>query len=541
MKKRILAFLLTAAICAAAFAGCGNDGNTSSKESSTPVVSTGSGEAEKDPLGADFAGYPLEGDNELSFYALLSFAYAAPDGVALNDNEFEKGLAERTGIKVDWIQMPAGADSSQSYQLMLVSNELPDIFYKSGVPSSVTQLIDDKKVVPLNDYLETYAPAYYKVATSSEEMSRALKNDNGDYYGFMFLREDLYLGTYAGPIIRQDLLDQLGMAVPETIEDWDTVLTAMKDQNLVKYPFSARSGISDLLNPFAGAYDTTGSFYVEDGKVHYGWAEEGMKEFAALMNKWYEAGILDPDFLANDSNALETKILNGEVGSANSSGNTLMGYLTKMEAIGSKETWSAAPYAVLNKGDTPDFTQGEVNNIGFGGVITTSCKNIPLACRFLDYGYTDEGKLYYNYGDESNYEIVDGVPRFTEAFSNDTRGMSTMLKTYTGMDGNSATLHMLASFKSKPQVQQDAVDTWYVPEGLTHILPYSLTMSTDESESIATEAAAIDANVNEMISKFILGQESLDNWDSFVATLNSMGLEHVLEVRQTVYDRYLNR
>ena len=44
-----------------------------------------------------------------------------------------------------------------------------------------------------------------------------------------------------------------------------------------------------------------------------------------------------------------------------------------------------------------------------------------------------------------------------------------------------------------------------------------------------------------MISKFILGQESLDNWDSFVATLNSMGLEHVLEVRQTVYDRYLNR
>lgn len=40
--------------------------------------------------------------------------------------------------------------------------------------------------------------------------------------------------------------------------------------------------------------------------------------------------------------------------------------------------------------------------------------------------------LYFNYGDESNYEVVDGVPHFTDAFSNDTRGMDTMLKTYTG-------------------------------------------------------------------------------------------------------------
>lgn len=59
------------------------------------------------------------------------------------------------------------------------------------------------------------------------------------------------------------------MAVPETIEDWDTVLTAMKEQNLVKYPLSARFGVYDLWSQFAGAYDTTGSFYVEDGKVHY--------------------------------------------------------------------------------------------------------------------------------------------------------------------------------------------------------------------------------------------------------------------------------
>ena len=95
MKKRIFAFLLTTALCAAAFAGCGNGGATSSessKEDSTPASSTGSTvTAEKDPYGADFASYPLDGSETLSFYVLAG--YTAPDGVDLADNEWQIGSA----------------------------------------------------------------------------------------------------------------------------------------------------------------------------------------------------------------------------------------------------------------------------------------------------------------------------------------------------------------------------------------------------------------------------------------------------------------
>lgn len=78
-------------------------------------------------------------------------------------------------------------------------------------------------------------------------MDNSVKNDNGDYYGFAFLREDLFLGTYAGPAIRKDVLDKVGKEVPTTMDEWTDVLTAMKD--VVKYPFSSRSGISDLFTP----------------------------------------------------------------------------------------------------------------------------------------------------------------------------------------------------------------------------------------------------------------------------------------------------
>ncbi len=301
MKKRILAFLLTTALCAAAFAGCGNGGATSSessKEDSTPASSTGSTvTAEKDPYGADFASYPLDGSETLSFYVLAG--YTAPDGVDLADNEWQIGLAERVGINIDWQQIPAGSDWTQAYNLMIAGDDLPDVFYCWNISSNATQLIEDNKIIALNDYLETYAPAYYNFITSDADVNKSVKNDNGDYYGFVFLREDQYLGSYSGPMIRQDLLDQLGKEAPTTIDEWTDVLTAMKD--VVKYPLSARGNVGNLGQPFYGAYKTMMNYYVDEGKVHYGYAEPGMKDFLAKMNEWYEAGLIDPDFFTNDA------------------------------------------------------------------------------------------------------------------------------------------------------------------------------------------------------------------------------------------------
>ena len=541
MKKRIFAFLLTTALCAAAFAGCGNGGATSSessKEDSTPASSTGSTvTAEKDPYGADFASYPLDGSETLSFYVLAG--YTAPDGVDLADNEWQIGLAERVGINIDWQQIPAGSDWTQAYNLMIAGDDLPDVFYCWNISSNATQLIEDNKIIALNDYLETYAPAYYNFITSDADVNKSVKNDNGDYYGFVFLREDQYLGSYSGPMIRQDLLDQLGKEAPATIDEWTDVLTAMKD--VVKYPLSARGNVGNLGQPFYGAYKTMMNYYVDEGKVHYGYAEPGMKDFLAKMNEWYEAGLIDPDFFTNDASALEAKMLNGEVGANPTTAGSLVTITTKLKEIGSSDQWVAVPYPTLNKGETPWYIQGETPNIGLAGVITTACKNIPLACRFFDYGYTEDGAIYYNFGKEENYTMVNGQPAFTDAFKNDPRGQNTMLETYTAMTRNSATLNLMAFFLSKPQINIDSVNTWYTKEGLAHLMPSAITMTSEESASIATEAAAIGAQVDEMVSKFVLGQESLDNWDSFVSSLNSLGLEHVLEVRQAAYDRFLAR
>jgi len=44
-----------------------------------------------------------------------------------------------------------------------------------------------------------------------------------------------------------------------------------------------------------------------------------------------------------------------------------------------------------------------------------------------------------------------------------------------------------------------------------------------------------------MAVKYITGEESLDNFDDFLAKLDSMGLQRVLEIYQGAYDRFLAR
>ncbi len=46
---------------------------------------------------------------------------------------------------------------------------------------------------------------------------------------------------------------------------------------------------------------------------------------------------------------------------------------------------------------------------------------------------------------------------------------------------------------------------------------------------------------DEMILKFITGDESLDKFDQYIAQLKTYGIEDAIKYRQEAYDKYLNR
>ena len=51
----------------------------------------------------------------------------------------------------------------------------------------------------------------------------------------------------------------------------------------------------------------------------------------------------------------------------------------------------------------------------------------------------------------------------------------------------------------------------------------------------------INTYAGEYKVKFILGNESLDNFDKYMETLKSLGIERCIELQQAAYDRYIGK
>ena len=73
-----------------------------------------------------------------------------------------------------------------------------------------------------------------------------------------------------------------------------------------------------------------------------------------------------------------------------------------------------------------------------------------------------------------------------------------------------------------------------------HAYP-TLILSEDEQSVVTEYWNDIDTYCREMITKFMIGTEDISNWDSFIDTIKSMGIEEVLAAKQSAYERYTSR
>ena len=330
MKKIIIALFL--AITAVSLSACGGG-----------VDQTGS--AIKTPVGE----YPVECDDTLTYW--VGYSGLAAQGINnFKELPFFQWMKEETGINVEYIHPVVGQENEQ-LNIMLASGELYDIierdFYNfQGGPEGA---IKDGYIIRLNDVIDKYAPNLKKFLKDNPEIDKMVKTDEGSYYCFPFIRGDKLLNTYQGPVIRSDLLAKAGLEIPETVDEWETVLRAFKDMG-VKKPFSVAFSNWNKSAIFMGAYNIRKGWFVEDGKVKYGEYEDSYKDFLTKMNQWYNEGLLDSDIASVDQKTVDSKMISGDIGATVA--NTMSGlgtYVSPGRANNPEYNLVAAPYPVLKK------------------------------------------------------------------------------------------------------------------------------------------------------------------------------------------------
>lgn len=487
---------------------------------------------------ADEVVYPLEEEVTLTF-AMVDSAVINAYAKHLFDTPLGQAWQEATGVNIEVIQC---ADQD-ALNLLIAGGELPDLIYYGGTQKAVK----DGIIEPLNDYLDTCAPDLKAVLESNDLWRKSVTTSDGDVMGGPFIRGDDYLCTYGGLMVRQDWLDDLGLDVPETPDEFYEVLKAFKEEKGATIPWTVTSywlktnlvNSGTLTSPFGLV---KGSWYQIDGEIHLGSAEAEYKDVLAFLNKLYEEGLLDADFISNDDNICRSNMANGTSGvTAGASGGYVGTILSSVEEENPEFDLSPIGSLVAESGDKAMSGQFENPVAGKILVMTTQCENKEAAAKFINYAYTEEGHNLLNFGIEGvSYEMVDGYPTYTELITNNPDGltMQQALAQYTMAWADGPMVQdkaYMEQYATRPQ-QQAALAKWSDTSAVDYFVP-NISVAEEDQAEYNKLWADIDTYISEMFVKYITGQASLDDYETeYLGQLEKMGIDRVIELQQNALD-----
>lgn len=464
------------------------------------------------------------------------------------ETEYAKELQKRTGIKVKFLHPPAG-QAREAFNLMLASGDLPDIIEYNwySIPGGPNAAISNGAILKLNDIFAKNAPNLTAYLKKNPLNDKLIKTDEGNYYVFPFFRgaaTDPSLLVTSGPIIRKDWLKELGLQLPQTLDDWYVVLKAFKEKKNSPSPLSLE--YNQLSQMFSSGVDNFGGFYLDNGVVKFGGIEPNRKQYFATLNKWYQEGLLDKNFATVNRKIIDANILGNKSGATYGSGGSGLGRY--MQATKDpKFDLSATIFPVTKKGVTGRFgfaSPAFGNNQG-SAAITTKCKNPAAAAKLLDYNYGKLGHKLVNFGIEGvTYEMKGVVPTYTQFVMKNpeklsmTQVMSKYMRGHTNgpfvQDPN-----YLKQYYELPS-QKEAMKLWSKNQYLSYMLP-PVTPTQAESQELAKIMNEINTYIDEMTLKFVMGVEPLSKYDEFVAQVKKMGIDRAIQINQAAYNRFLKR
>ena len=300
-------------------------------------------------------------------------------------------------------------------------------------------------------------------------------------------------------------------------------------------------------------YSYDNDFRHVGNQIEYNYTTQDFYNYLTTMRQWYEEGIFRSDFYGGGwltifNDADKDTIASGGVGCLQS----LITYVPILTDLSGCEYRAVA--GPLQEGRTArnvsqtDAAFSRVETVFMS--ISTACEDPALAVRYLDFFYSDEAFLAKNYGapiDEPTYTFTDdGDPMLTPFMTDNPDGytLSQMMSNYGCFflvgryDWNYQRNNMADSAKH-------AVEIWDINwdrDADLYTLP-QLMLSQTEAETYSSTYNDIQTYVTEMVLKFIIGQEALDeaSYARYCENIKAMNIQTCIDMVQAAYDRYLER
>lgn len=503
----------------------------------------------KVPGNINLTGFPIAKE-KLTLKIMVDTSAAQPD---FNKVKMFQAYEKMTNIHIDWINIPAGS-TRQKVMMAFASNSLPDAFLKCGnILDNTTQytFAKDNMLYNLNqnDNLKNFAPNFYAFYSSKPDVQKALTFEGNAVYSFPQGVEAIPNKVAGKLFINQKWLDKVGMKMPVTLDEFYNVLIAFRDKdpngngkkdeiplsapnyNYITYMLYGAFGLGNR-----GVHDTYVDFDEKAGKPRLIAATDAYKEYLRYCNKLYNEGLLDKDIFTIKEAQYVAKQAEGRVGAfcytnlatiPDDVGNQFVGITQALKGPHGDQSW----YPV----------RSDLHSTG-AFVITAACKHPEAAMRWVDYFYSDEGNLMYNYGieGESYVKTEDGKYQFVDSVYEATKnGLSfdSAVAPYVAVGGKNPIITKEPYFYGR---EMDPIPN----QAANNMVPYfpkkiwpPLIFTPEETYDLSIVSTEIKMYVDKMAASFITGREKFTSWDNYIKRLKTMKMDDMLEIYNNVYKR----
>ena len=522
MNKRLISGLMATMLATALLSGCG-----------------GKEEATDSTANLNMEGYPITNEK------ITLTAMGAKQAIhgPWEDMRLCKDLEEKTNICFEF-RTPPSTNYEEMKNIAFAGDDLPDIFL-SGYLSASDEINNglNGNLIPLEGLIDKYAPNIKEMFEKNPGLKASITTPDGHIYSLPEFNDGG--GDNLVMWINYKWLDKLGITeVPTNTDELYDLLVRFRDEDpngngeKDEVPMTAINMFATREIAISWFGNTTASFEIKDGKVIYSPITENYRDYLTYMNKLYSEKLLDNEIYSQTNQQWTAKGKNNQAGISFQAAPFL--FYEVDSANGEDAKYKALP-PLTSPGNTTAVYPTSGDGIGKGVFAITKANKYPEATiRWVDYLYSEEGSIYANqldfwkWTDDTKTEWVNKYPEGTE----DTEKFRAA---NTPACGAPMPIWRRSEFS---KLQSDPVNGFlnkvkeeiFKPAAVPALPNFYF---TEVEQAVINEVHSnITVYVDQMEAKFISGLEPLSNWDKYIETIDSMGLDRVQKVYEAAYNRY---
>ncbi|MGN0315053.1 MAG: extracellular solute-binding protein [Fusicatenibacter sp.] len=547
-KKLWAMTLASVMVLSTVLAGCGSDsktsGTSSGNSSSEAEKTTGGEEGDSAESGDEKVnglmyaeGLPIVDDGDYSFSLFV-------DGgdVKADDLFMFPILKEQTGVDVE-LQSYAYEIATEKYALALGSGDYADCIggWCLSAKDVLTYGVDMGIFVPLDEYFDEYCPRINEIL-DLEGVRDTMTAPDGHIYSIPYVITAPLVDF--NPYINTRWLENVGMEMPTTTEEFREVLRAFKEQDANgngdpndEIPLSGSPQNLHLgyMAGYFGCSISEEGFTMDGDQLVFGATSEAYKKGIEYLASLYAEGLIDPELFTQDSSTWKAK------GGQDKYGVCIMygsGDINPYEA-GEIPDWAGLP---VLKGDGVDNPVWLKNTYGtsvlkYQVVVTDAAEHPEIICRWWDNLMELDNSVMTQYGDEKVItKNDDGTYNKVD--------MSTLSEEdqkkyeWGNLWPQSLPKYIPADFKIKEAVETydegGIRDALYEPYLTEYCIPNTWP-DLDHAEEAAELETSIKDYITQCQAKWIAGQSDINaDWEGYLAQLDKLGLDRYLELKGAV-------